>query len=432
MVAPAFYAAGAADVTENRATDKTGAADHADKPTTSARAILDRKTSADASVLYETTPNAGVSRPKSPPMILLNKEAVLAAAAAETAQTPAVSQKMFPLSEPAADTSPKEVTAAKPRDAALTGGESVTDPSDDEAKSVDKENTPEEIAADTPTDTPRLPKKRVTVAPSKDKATPAPLHAGMRLFDRLDPFRGETKETDYWDLAWHARLADYGDAQSQYVVAAAYETGRHTAKNKQKALYFYKAAAQNGHVEAALRLGRIYESGLLGDTDRDQALFWYDTAGKRDSVPALLAASELCRTGDAADYEKSYDYLKRAMTLLFPNESDLEKVSPELADLRKQIIPFSIQKATKRIKTDAETVDARCALFLKNAQAAADTADKKLADVTDAADAAAAVVPGVEILTPAGFRPIYRAGDDPVLFLTQRLMEMHQAGEAGL
>lgn len=395
----------------------------------------------------KASPNKAKAPKKSPPMILLNKEAVLAAWGAGTEETAA--DKPAPATEPVGENPPMPDTPQKEKDNTLPIQSDLIGNILPESDGQNNETGAGEVTASVPaspadtvqagdrteTNSPAdqsAPKKRVTITAAKDKTPPVPLHTGMRLFDRLNPFQGETKETGYWDLAWHARLADYGDTESQYIVARAYETGHHTAKNKKKALYFYKTAAQSGHAESANRLGQIFEHGLLGETNMDQALFWYDLAGKQDFVPALLAASELCRKGDNADYEKSYTYLKHAMTILFPEVTDLESVSPELADLKKQIIPFKINKAINRINRAAESVANRRAAFLKTAGAALATADKMMSHITESAAATAPVVPGVEVLTPAGLRPVYQAGEDPIQFLTQRLIDMHRVQEGDL
>lgn len=141
------------------------------------------------------------------------------------------------------------------------------------------------------------------------------------------------KEDSYWDLAWHARLADAGDKDSQFIVADAYEYGKQIAPNIKKALIFYKKAAAQGHVEASMRLGDLYLSGTKIPADVPQAFQWFEKSAWDGNAQAQLKLAELYQSADYADMEKAYLYLEMAMRQLFPNTENLESVSPDLARL---------------------------------------------------------------------------------------------------
>lgn len=141
-----------------------------------------------------------------------------------------------------------------------------------------------------------------------------------------------SEENTYWDLMWHFKLAEYGDPKSQFVVAEAYATGKGIAIDLQKALYYYKAAAQNHHDEAAMRLGAIYTENKWVAADPKQALFWYEYAAENNYVPAQMKVSALYEAEGA--YQKSYDWMARAVRILFPEATDLEAVSGDLVRLK--------------------------------------------------------------------------------------------------
>lgn len=276
------------------------------------------------------------------------------------------------------------------------------------------------------------PKKRIRIR-TASKTNQVPLHDGMRLFDRLDPFKGKIKESGYWDLAWHARLADYGNADSQYTVATAYEKGIHTSKNKVKALYFYKMAAQNGHEASAFRLGQIFENGLLGETDLDQALFWYDLAGSYESVSALLAASKLCREREIPDYEKSYHYLRRAMEILFPNETDLEGKAPELITLKNKIIPNKFERAKLEYDRQVTPLSKRIDVLAEAVKTSEETLTRLYEDIHADVLSAANIFPELIFFKTqkADDHSSFQVPKDPILFLTERLIKEHSTEKEG-
>ncbi len=161
----------------------------------------------------------------------------------------------------------------------------------------------------------------------------------VSIYDAMqkNPMATEPKEDSYWDLAWHARLADYGDRDSQFVIAKAYEDGREINQNLEKALYFYKKSAAQGHVEACMRLGRLYSEETWHPKDLDQSLFWYEKAAQEGYIPAQIKTSHLYRTKPNPNFKKSEEWLEKALRSMFPHTQNLEDVSPELVEIREKI-----------------------------------------------------------------------------------------------
>ncbi len=155
------------------------------------------------------------------------------------------------------------------------------------------------------------------------------------LFDSA-PVTGE-KTDAFWDLAWHARLADYGDMESQFIIADAYEKGQVTQRNMKKAVIFYEKAAKNGHLESMMRLGHLYEEGKNVQSDKKKAFDWYKQAAQHEYVPAQLKTAEFYQTKGFLDYKAAYYWLAKAMKNMFPTEKDLEKVSPDLKKVAFQL-----------------------------------------------------------------------------------------------
>ena len=168
-------------------------------------------------------------------------------------------------------------------------------------------------------------------------------------FNASNPLSDIAKDDDYWDLAWHAKVADYGDMNSQFVLAEAYELGKNTKPNPKKSLAYYKKAAQQGHFEACMRLGRIYAENKWVQEDLEQAEFWYEQAAEKGYAPAQMKLSDMAWHKKKPDYEKAYYWLARATKQLFPYEADLESRSPQLIELADKMTPEEYERVLKKL-----------------------------------------------------------------------------------
>lgn len=75
------------------------------------------------------------------------------------------------------------------------------------------------------------------------------------------------------------KLAEDGDADSQYRLATRYESGHGEKQDYEKALYWFRKAAENGNVMAMKSLAHIYEKGLDGvQADPKIAEHWAEKA----------------------------------------------------------------------------------------------------------------------------------------------------------
>ncbi|MBQ4472354.1 MAG: tetratricopeptide repeat protein [Alphaproteobacteria bacterium] len=140
-------------------------------------------------------------------------------------------------------------------------------------------------------------------------------------------------DDDQLGLAWELRHASLGDPLSQYHVAQIWEEGKGVPQNTEKAIEFYKLAAAQGHVESNMALGRIYEDRK----SMDVAMPYYLKAAKSQYVPAQLHLAEYFESIHQYDY--AYMWLETAMRQLFPNQPDLNVVSPHLAELKNKLNP---------------------------------------------------------------------------------------------
>ena len=130
----------------------------------------------------------------------------------------------------------------------------------------------------------------------------------------------------YWDLAWHGRVASYGDPDSQFFVAQVYEQGQLVPQNIPKAIDYYKKAAAQGHI------GSIYQLAKLIPSESEK---WYKLAADLGDSQAQLKLSKIYE--EKGDIENAVSYLERALKNLFPNSSDLTAVSPDLKRLKESL-----------------------------------------------------------------------------------------------
>lgn len=169
-------------------------------------------------------------------------------------------------------------------------------------------------------------------------------------FNAQNPMAKAVKGEDYWDLAWHAKVADYGDMHSQFVMAQAYEFGKNTEPNPKKSLAFYKKAAAQGHFESCMRLGQIYTENKWVKEDPEQAWFWYEQAAKNGYVPAQMKLSDMAEHQNKPNYKKSYYWLATATKQLFPHEVDLESKAPHLTVLADYMTPEEYEGVLQQLE----------------------------------------------------------------------------------
>ena len=74
------------------------------------------------------------------------------------------------------------------------------------------------------------------------------------------------------------KLANQGDAQSQYNLGSKYYFGISFAKDHKKAFYWYKKAAEQDHYLAKLQVSSMYELGEGVKKDMMKSFAWLGRA----------------------------------------------------------------------------------------------------------------------------------------------------------
>ena len=131
-------------------------------------------------------------------------------------------------------------------------------------------------------------------------------------------------------LDWEAKQAAQGDPVSQFFIAETFRYGRGVPIDVDRAIFYYKKAAEQGHAEANMALGSLYETKKASES-----LPYYLAAAEDKYVPAMLKLGEIY--ANRKEYQRAYDWYEKAMRILFPNTQDLTTVSPDLVKLKKAI-----------------------------------------------------------------------------------------------
>ena len=102
--------------------------------------------------------------------------------------------------------------------------------------------------------------------------------------------KGEVSR-DSKELRLYLEAIEDGNAEVQIKVGWMYETGSgNLPRNIDKAIYWYQKAAEQGSVDALVRLGEVY-------SDTDKAAYWYQKAAEKGSKDAQYALGAMYEDG---------------------------------------------------------------------------------------------------------------------------------------
>lgn len=103
--------------------------------------------------------------------------------------------------------------------------------------------------------------------------------------------------------------AEGGDADSQYVLAVIYETGKGVEQSNKEAAKWYTKSAEQGNKDAQFQLGGMYEKGVGVKQDSRQSIVWYTKAAAQGSPEAQNILIELYENGNGKDIQQDYKQL---------------------------------------------------------------------------------------------------------------------------
>lgn len=154
-------------------------------------------------------------------------------------------------------------------------------------------------------------------------------------------------------VKWYRAAAEQGDANAQYSMGSLYQAGDGVPQNNQLAITWYRKAAEQDHATAKNNLAYMYDFGLGIAEDNAQAAQLYEEASQLGEIRAMLNLGVLFWQGQSGvnqDYVEAYQWLDLAR--LYAHESSdmrlersaqgaLDKLSPKMTALQ-------IEEALKR------------------------------------------------------------------------------------
>jgi len=103
-------------------------------------------------------------------------------------------------------------------------------------------------------------------------------------------------------VAGEAPLPPSKDPQRQFEVAKAYASGSGMDQNWEKAVYWYRRAAEQGHVRAQLQMGIAYQKGRGVERDNAVAVEWFRRAAEEGTQSkAMLELGTAYRDGKGVE-----------------------------------------------------------------------------------------------------------------------------------
>ena len=96
------------------------------------------------------------------------------------------------------------------------------------------------------------------------------------------------------------------------MTAQCYEDGNGIEQNTEKALLWYRKAAELDNAEAMYKLGQCYKNGCGIEKNQDKALIWFEKAADRGHREAVFSIGLMYYNGDIENGAQRIDALTKA------------------------------------------------------------------------------------------------------------------------
>ena len=104
------------------------------------------------------------------------------------------------------------------------------------------------------------------------------------------------------------KMAQAGDAEAQFALGRAYETGKGVPQNDDRAFIWYQKAAEQGLAKAQVQVGIMYRNGQGIEKNLIESLKWYRLAARQNSAAALFNLAAAYYNGDGVGVDDSEAY----------------------------------------------------------------------------------------------------------------------------
>ncbi len=141
------------------------------------------------------------------------------------------------------------------------------------------------------------------------------------------------------------KSAESGKASAQYSVARSYELGKRVKSDNAKAISWYTKAADQGHTDAAYRLGLLYYKGLGGfKIDLKKAFHYISLAAKKNHKNSQINLAKMYAKGEGVKRNKELsDYWYEQA---YPTDTKEQKKSEPVVSVEPK--PVQVKKAKQK------------------------------------------------------------------------------------
>ena len=144
-------------------------------------------------------------------------------------------------------------------------------------------------------------------------------------------------------VQYYRKAAEQGHVGAQYFLGTHYSLKATHAKlngdsqdyDYEIASIWYRKAAEQGHVDAQYSLGNLYELGNGVSQDYNEAAVWYRKAAEQGYVDAQYYLAALYKEGKGVpqDYEEAYFWSYQAEKYSLPDDNLIQTKAAQLRDI---------------------------------------------------------------------------------------------------
>ncbi|HHO47026.1 MAG TPA: sel1 repeat family protein [Desulfobacteraceae bacterium] len=145
-------------------------------------------------------------------------------------------------------------------------------------------------------------------------------------------------------------LAEAGDAEAQYSLAMMYDLGNNLSRDEEKAIYWFRKAAEQDLAAACHSLGIKYEFGSSVGQSSTEAAYWYRRAAVQDLPMAQFHLGLLHLEGAApgSDPVQAYAWLTLAAEHDYPEALANRDAAAGLLDDEEKALAEELSERLRR------------------------------------------------------------------------------------
>jgi hypothetical protein len=130
-------------------------------------------------------------------------------------------------------------------------------------------------------------------------------------------YKGNGVDQDCYEArSWLKKAAGAGEIEAYYLIGTLDDDGSCGIGRAERAVEFYRIAAEMGHAGAQYRLGELYRTGRGVDLDLLKALKWLKAAGDRKEPRAFCSLARIYAKGSdeiQVNRQKAQQWLRRGL-----------------------------------------------------------------------------------------------------------------------